>query len=291
VTETAQITDPARPRRVRVRPRRRGLVATAAAYGSGVLLLLFLVLAAFGPELVSGNPLAQSSQALLSIGARGHLLGTDDLGRDELVRLVYGARPLITVALASALTACAVGTTVGLIAGFRGGWLDQLLMRCTDLALAFPSILLIILVVTVLGTGAGTLIIGIGIAMAPGFARFGRALTIRETGRDYVAAARIGGTPALRIMFVDILPNIFGSISVQLVSTVSLTAGYAAGLSYIGLGIQPPEADWGYMVQAGQSFIYSAPQLVVLPALCTLLFVVACNYVGDALRDATDAGR
>lgn len=289
MSETAQITAPARLRRGRTR--RRGLVSTAVAYGFGALLLLFLIMAAFGPELVSGNPLQQSSNALLGIGAKGHLLGTDDLGRDELVRLVYGARPLITVALVSALMACAAGVTVGLIAGFRGGWLDQLLMRCTDLALAFPSILLVILVVTVLGTGAWTLIIGIGIAMAPGFARLGRALTIRETGRDYVAAARIGGTPALRIMLVDILPNIFGQISVQLVSTVSLTAGYAAGLSYIGLGIQPPEADWGYMVQAGQAFIYNAPQLVVLPALCTLLFVVSCNYVGDALRDATDPGR
>jgi ABC-type dipeptide/oligopeptide/nickel transport system permease subunit len=266
-------------------------VASALACGFAALLLLFLVMAAFGPELVAGNPLRQTPSALLGIGAPGHLLGTDDLGRDELVRLVYGARPLITVALASALTACAVGVTVGMIAGYRGGWLDQLLMRCTDLALAFPSILLIILVVTVLGTGAGTLVIGIGIAMAPGFARFGRALTLRETGRDYVAAARIGGSRAPRIMLVDILPNIFGAVSVQLVSTVSLTAGYAAGLSYIGLGIQPPEADWGYMVQEGQAFIYSAPQLVVLPALCTLLFVVACNYVGDALRDATDAGR
>lgn len=291
MSETAQITAPARLLRVRGRPRRRGLVSAVLVYGSGVLLLLFLVMAAFGPELVSGNPLQQSSGALLGIGARGHLLGTDDLGRDELVRLVYGARPLITVALASALMACAIGVAVGLIAGYRGGWLDQLLMRCTDLALAFPSILLIILVVTAAGTGAETLIIGIGIAMAPGFARLGRALTIRETGRDYVAAARIGGTPPLRIMLVDILPNIFGSISVQLVSTVSLTAGYAAGLSYIGLGIQPPAADWGYMVQAGQAFIYNAPQLVVLPAVCTLLFVVACNYVGDALRDATDGGR
>jgi len=289
VSETAEITAPASLRRARAR--RRGLLSSALAYASGALLLLFLVLAAVGPELVSGNPLQQSPGALLGIGAPGHLLGTDELGRDDLVRLVYGARPLITVALASALAACVIGVAVGLIAGFFGGWVDQLLMRCTDLALAFPSILLIILVVTVLGTGAGTLIIGIGIAMAPGFARLGRALTARETGRDYVAAARIGGTPVLRIMLIDILPNIFGSVSVQLVSTVSLAAGYAAGLSYIGLGIQPPQPDWGYMVQAGQAFMYSAPHLVVLPALCTLLFVVACNYVGDALRDATDAGR
>lgn len=289
MSETTEITAPASVRGARAR--RRGMLSSALAYASGALLLLFLVLAAVGPELVSGNPLQQSPGALLAIGAPGHLLGTDELGRDELVRLVYGARPLITVALAAALAACVIGVTVGLIAGFFGGLADQLLMRCTDLALAFPSILLIILVVTVLGTGAGTLIIGIGIAMAPGFARLGRALTARERGRDYVAAARIGGTPALRIMLIDILPNIFGSVSVQLVSTVSLAAGYAAGLSYIGLGIQPPEADWGYMVQAGQAFMYGAPHLVVLPALGTLLFVVACNYAGDALRDATDAGR
>ncbi len=253
-----------------------------------VVVLAYLVVALDGPLLVPGDPLRQTPDALLPAGSPGHLLGTDDLGRDQLARLVYGARPLLTVALLATLVATAVGVAVGLPAGYMGGRVEGLLMRVTDLGLAFPSVLLIILVVAAGGAGATSLVVGIGVALAPGIARLARALAARENARDYVLAARMAGARPPQVMLREILPNIAGPLLVQVLMTLSIAAGFAAGLSYLGLGIQPPTPDWGYMVQAGQEFVYTAPSLAVLPALATLGFVVACNFVGDDVRDALD---
>jgi ABC-type dipeptide/oligopeptide/nickel transport system permease subunit len=253
-----------------------------------VLVLVYLLVALVGPLLVPGDPLRQTPDALLPIGSAGHLLGTDDLGRDQLARLVHGARPLLTVALLSTLVATVLGVAVGLPAGYAGGRVEGLLMRVTDLGLAFPSVLLIILMVAAGGAGAGSLVVGIGVALAPGIARLARALAARESARDYVLAARMAGARPSHVLLREILPNVAGPMLVQVLMTLSIAAGFAAGMSYLGLGIQPPTPDWGYMVQAGQEFIYTAPSLVVLPALATLVFVVACNFVGDDVRDALD---
>jgi peptide/nickel transport system permease protein len=253
-----------------------------------VVVLAYLVVALVGPLVVPGDPLRQTQDALLPIGSPGHLLGTDDLGRDQLARLVFGARPLLTVALLATLVASVLGVAVGLSAGYAGGRVEGLLMRVTDLGLAFPSVLLIILVVAAGGAGATSLVAGIGVALAPGIARLARALAARENARDYVLAARMAGARPSHVMLREILPNIAGPLLVQVLMTLSIAAGFAAGLSYLGLGIQPPTPDWGYMVQAGQEFVYTAPSLVVLPALATLVFVVACNFVGDDVRDALD---
>ena len=269
----------------------RTIARTPVSVAAWALLGLFALVTLLGPALVSADPLRQTSAVLLPLGSDGHLLGTDDLGRDQLSRLVHGARPLIFVSLAATAVACAAGLAIGLAAGFYGRWVEQGLMRFMDLVLAFPSILLIILVVAALGTGAGQLVIGIGIAMAPSFARLVRAVCARETARDYVLAAKASGTPAPRIMLVEILPNLVGPLLVQALTILSISAGFAAGLSYIGLGIQPPDADWGYMVKAGQEFMFIEPWLVVLPGALTMLFVIACNFVGDDLRDAFDPRR
>jgi peptide/nickel transport system permease protein len=253
-----------------------------------LVVLAYLLVALVGPLLVPGDPLRQAPDALLPIGSPGHLLGTDDLGRDQLARLVHGARPLLTVALLSTLVATVLGVAVGLPAGYAGGRVEQLLMRLTDLGLAFPSVLLIILMVAAGGAGAASLVVGIGVALAPGIARLARALAARETARDYVLAARMAGARPPHVMLREILPNIGGPLLVQVLMTLSIAAGFAAGMSYLGLGIQPPTPDWGYMVQAGQEFVYTAPSLVVLPALATLVFVVACNFVGDDVRNALD---
>jgi peptide/nickel transport system permease protein len=253
-----------------------------------LVVLAYLLVALAGPLLVPGDPLRQAPDALLPIGSPGHLLGTDDLGRDQLARLVHGARPLLTVALLSTLVATVLGVAVGLPAGYAGGRVEQFLMRLTDLGLAFPSVLLIILMVAAGGAGAASLVVGIGVALAPGIARLARALAARETARDYVLAARMAGARPPHVMLREILPNIGGPLLVQVLMTLSIAAGFAAGMSYLGLGIQPPTPDWGYMVQAGQEFVYTAPSLVVLPALATLVFVVACNFVGDDVRDALD---
>ena len=267
--------------------RRRVARSVLAAVSWGVVLL-FVFVAVFGPLLVSADPTRQTSDALLPLGASGHPLGTDDLGRDMLARMVYGARPLLLVAFLSTALAAVVGVAAGLVAGFYGGRVEWGLMRFMDLALAFPSMLLIILIVAAWRPGVPGLVVGIGVSLAPGLARLTRALTTREAGRDYVLAARLGGTRAPRIMVQEVLPNIAGPLLAQIVMSLSVAAGFAAGLSYLGLGIQPPTPDWGYMVQAAQEFLYTAPRLVVLPAAATLIFVVACNFAGDDLRDALD---
>ncbi|MEV5840404.1 ABC transporter permease [Streptomyces sp. NPDC051985] len=269
-------------------PCRRTLARSWPALLSWLLLTVLVLVALLGPLLVQADPLRQTSSALLAPGSPGHPLGTDDLGRDELARLVHGARPLLLVSFTATALAAGLGTLVGLVAGYTGGLVELMLMRLVDLALAFPSILLVILLVAAAGPGTVSLILGIGISLAPGLARLARALTAREAAKDYVVACRLGGTGAPRIMVREVLPNIGGPLLAQVVMTLSVAAGFAAGLSYLGLGIQPPQPDWGYMVQAGQEFLYTAPRLVVLPALLTLLFVVACNFVGDDLRDALD---
>ncbi|MFD0305795.1 ABC transporter permease [Streptomyces sp. NPDC127119] len=275
---------PGRPARLR----QRGIGTSWPALVSWVFLVAIVLVALVGPLLIPADPVRQTSSAMLPFGSSGHLLGTDDLGRDELARLVHGARPLLFVAFASTALAAVLGTGIGLLAGYAGGVVEQVLMRVVDLALAFPSILLVILLVAAAGPGTTSLVIGVGVSLAPGLARLARALAARETARDYIVAARLGGTRTPRILAQEILPNIAGPLVAQVVMTLSVAAGFAAGLSYLGLGIQPPTPDWGYMVQAGQEFLYSAPRLVVLPAALTLLFVVACNFVGDDLRDALD---
>ena len=279
---------PATAGRLRTAYARRPVARSGPATASWAVVALFVLVAAVGPLLVGADPTRQSSDALLPLGAAGHLLGTDDLGRDELARLVYGARPLLVVAFLATAVAALLGITVGLVAGFAGRWIEWVLMRLMDLALAFPAMLLIILVVAAWRPGVSSLVAGIGVSLAPGLARLARALSAREAGRDYVLAARLGGTRAPRILAQELLPNIAGPLLAQVVMTLSVAAGFAAGLSYLGLGIQPPTPDWGYMVQAGQEFLYTAPRLVVLPAAATLIFVVACNFVGDDLRDALD---
>ncbi|MFV2009945.1 MULTISPECIES: ABC transporter permease [unclassified Micromonospora] len=267
---------------------RRSIARSWLATVSWLVVVGFVLMATIGPLMIGADPERQSNVTLAGFGTAGHPLGTDDLGRDFLARLVHGAQPLLLVAFLATVLAALIGTTVGMLAGYLGGWGEQILMRVTDVGLAFPSMLLIILVVAASGPGVRSLVVGVGVALSPGLARLARALTAREAARDYVLAARLGGTRSPRIMIQEILPNIAGPLLAQIVMTLSVAAGFAAGLSYLGLGIQPPTPDWGYMVQAGQEFIYSAPRMAVLPAALTLVFVVASNFVGDDLRDALD---
>jgi ABC-type dipeptide/oligopeptide/nickel transport system permease subunit len=196
----------------------------------------------------------------------------------------------LAVALLATALAAVLGTAIGLTAGFLGGRVEQVLMRIVDLALAFPAILLVVLLVAGAGSGVTTLVTGIGISLSPGLARLARALSARESSRDYILASRLGGTRGPRILVQEILPNVAGPMLAQILMTLSVAAGFAAGLSYLGLGIQPPTPDWGYMVQAGQEFLYTSPSLSLLPAVATLIFVVASNFVGDDVRDALDPG-
>jgi peptide/nickel transport system permease protein len=265
-------------------PASRRIVSTL----SWLALVFFLLLAAFGPLLTGRDPNAQEYEPLLPVFSDGNLLGTDELGRDQLTRLVYGARPLIVVSLGSTAIALLVGTLIGLAAGYRRGWIETTLMRAMDAVLAFPVILLALLIIAVIGTGVGNLIIAISLSQVPVFARLVRALTVREAAREYVLSARAAGFSGSRIVRGEILRNVAGPTIVQAMSTLAVAAGFASAFSYLGVGVQPPTADWGYMVKAGQQYVFDNWQLAVLPGLMITLFVVAANFVGDSLRDVFD---
>ncbi|MFC4068972.1 ABC transporter permease [Actinoplanes subglobosus] len=261
------------------------------AVGPWLVVALFVLVALAGPLLVTADPLRHTTGPLLPFGAPGHPLGTDDLGRDLLARMVYGARPLLLVSSAATTVAALLGIGAGLLAGYVGGTVGWLVTALTDVALTFPPMLVIILLVAAWRPGVASLVTGIGVTLAPGLARLARVLTAGEASRDYVLAARIGGARTARILVVEVLPNIAGPLLAQVLMTLSIAAGLSAGMSYLGLGIPPPAPDWGSMAQAGQEFLHTAPRLVTLPAAASLLFVVACNLAGDQLRDRTDRRR
>lgn len=245
---------------------------------------LILLMALLAPLIAPADPLAQSrTEELLGIGTPGHLLGTDALGRDQLSRVIYGARPLVLVSLLSVLLAGALGTLIGLIAGYYRGLTETVLMRLMDALLSFPLILLAIMIVSALGASAGNLILAIAIAQVPIFARIVTALTARESAREYILAARSGGFSIGRIFGRELLPNVSGAIFVQGTSLVAVAGGYAGALSYLGLGIRPPTADWGYMVRENQEFLSIAPDLSIIPGLLLTLFLTAVNFIGDDL--------
>jgi peptide/nickel transport system permease protein len=228
---------------------------------------------------------ATAPDTLLPLFSPGHLLGSDIFGRDQLSRVLWGGRPLIATSLAAVALALAVGFPIGLAAGYAGGVVGAGLMRIMDAMLSFPLILLAMMLVAALGPGLVNLIVAIAVSQVPVFARLARALTVREASREYVLAARAAGFSPSRIALLEIAPNVLGPVVVQATSIIAVTAGYAAALSYLGLGIQPPEPDWGYMVKEAQEVLMIAPSLAIVPGLLITGFVTACNFVGDDLRD------
>ena len=270
---------------------RRGGLRRPTTLLAWALLALVVLTAVLAPLVAPYDPAQQDpTVTLLTPGSPGHLLGTDNFGRDQFTRLLYGGGPLIITAISSVLLAALIGSLIGLVAGYRGGWVDTVAMRTMDVLLSFPLILLAIMVVAALGTGLINLIIAVAISQVPVFARLVRALTMRESGREYVLAARSGGFRPARILFGEIAPNLLGPLVVQATSTVAVATGYAAAMSYLGLGIQPPTADWGLMVKEGQQYLFQAPDLVIVPGLLITAFVTACNFAGDDLRDRLDPG-
>lgn len=271
---------------------RRRIARRPLAIAAWTVLSLYVVLFLVGPLVVPGDPLAQDSSQLLPAFTSGHLLGTDDLGRDQLVRLLHGGQPLLLVTVVSTAVAAAMGSALGMIAGYFGRGADTLVMRAMDIVLAFPLVLVAILMVAVLGGGVVNMGIAITVSQVPYFARLARNLTLRERTQDYVRSARALGVSGGTILRREILPNLTGSLLVQATSTLAVAAGLASALSYLGLGLNASTPDWGYMVKAGQEFMFSNPGLVLQPGLLITVFAVACNFAGDDLADAFgEAGR
>ena len=255
----------------------------------GALIFLAIVVAAiFAPLLAPYDPLEQDFFAQLEGPTAAHWLGTDYFGRDILSRLLYGARLSLVIGILSILAAAAIGSLIGLIAGYFGGKLDVVVMQAMDVVLAFPSLILGLILVAMLGPSVTNLIVAIAFTAIPPFARIARAPTISLREREFVQAGRALGYSDTRIMFRHLLPNILPDILVMTSLWMATAVRVEASLAFIGLGVKPPIPTWGGMVREGFENILDSYALALFPSLAVLLLVFSLNLVGDGLRDAID---
>jgi len=267
--------------------RRRRRLAPSAYLG-GLLLGLLVLSASLASVLTSYDPRTQNLSAGLSAPSWRHPCGQDKLGRDLCARLLYGARISLLVGVVSVAVPLAVGTAVGAVSGYRGGWWDELLMRLTDMVLAFPGILLALALMAILGPSILNVMIALCIVGWVGYARLTRGLVLVAREMEYVTAARATGAASGYILLWHILPNIAGPLIVQATFSLAGVIVAEAGLSFLGLGVQPPTPSWGAMLNEGRVFLVLAPHLTLFPGGAIMLAVLGCNLLGDGLRDLLD---
>lgn len=256
---------------------------------AGLIIIVTLVfIAIFAPLLAPYDPSDQNLRARRSAPGAEYVLGGDEFGRDIVSRLMYGARVTLGISVCSVGFGLIVGSLLGTIAGFRGGWLDAVIMRTMDLLLAFPYLLLAILIVSVLGPGIVNTILAIGIWTTPAFARIARGSVTGLRDRDFIQAARALGVRDPRIVWRHVVPNTLATLLVY----ASLYLAYAvlmeSALSFLGLGVQPPTPSWSGMIASGRNYITSAPHIATIPGIAIALAVLGFNLLGDGLRDALD---
>ncbi len=265
------------------------LFANRVAMIALIGLLVIVILAIIAPLLPLPPPNTPNARLRLSIpGENGFVLGSDTLGRSILSRIIWGGQISLGVAMLASGTAMLLGLPTGLVAGYYGGRVDDILMRLTDVFMAFPIVLLAITIIAALGTGLSNAMLAAGIAGYPLYARVvrGSVLTVREM--EYVVAARAIGASNPRIMLRHLLPNVLAPLIVTFTLDVGNMIILTSSLSFLGLGTQPPNSDWGNMIAAGRTHIRTAPHLVLMPGTAVFLVVLALNIAGDALRDALD---
>ncbi|HET7035432.1 MAG TPA: nickel transporter permease, partial [Thermomicrobiaceae bacterium] len=274
------------------KPRRRSVDFARTIYrsypgriGGGVMLVIIL-LAVIAPLIAPYSADGQQIAVRLQSPSLQHFFGTDELGRDIFSRILYGSRISLTVGIVAVAIALAIGVTVGLVAGFYGGVVDMLLMRIVDIMLAFPGFLLALAIIAMLGPSLRNAMIAVGIGSSTGFARLvrGSVLSIKEN--DYVMAAHVIGAPNARIMRTHVLPNALTPIIVLATLELPATILIAAGLSFLGLGAQPPSPEWGAMLVDGRSYIQTAWWLITFPGIAIFVTVLGFNLFGNALQDA-----
>ncbi len=255
----------------------------------GATVLIFLVLLAlFADWIAPYDPLTMVPRDTQQPPSRTHLMGTDLLGRDILSRVIFGTRLSLLIGLASVCIGAVIGTIIGLGAGYYGGWLEAVTMRIMDAMLAFPGILLALSVIVGLGTGIVNVMIAVGVATIPGYARLVRGSVLSAKENVYVEAARVMGCPSTRIMFRHILPNVIAPVIVLSTLQFGVAILSAAGLSFLGLGAQPPTPEWGLMVSMGRTYLGKAWWMSTFPGLAITVAVIAINLMGDGLREALD---
>ncbi|MFE1627332.1 nickel transporter permease [Brevibacillus reuszeri] len=255
----------------------------------GIIVLAVMVAAILAPLLSTHDPYEMNvKERLLDPLEGGHLLGTDQFGRDLFTRILYGARVSLEVGIVSVSLALVIGVTLGLISGYYGGWIDTVIMRFVDIVLSFPVLLLAIAFVAALGPGIENVIIALALVYWTSYARLVRATVLSIKEEEYVQAARTIGSSDFRIIVYNILPNCLAPIIV--VATLGLGQAIVAEatLSFLGLGIQPPESSWGWTLAFGMKFLQDAPHLSIYPGVAIMLTVLGFNLLGDGIRDLTD---
>ncbi|MEN2978487.1 ABC transporter permease [Tistrella bauzanensis] len=266
----------------------RRAVASRNFVIGGVLTLLFLGIAATSLFWTPLDPTRMSIRTRLQGPSDLNLLGTDQFGRDILSMIMTGAQNSILVGVVAVGIGLSLGTALGCLAAARRGWIEELVMRFSDFAFAFPALLSAVMITALLGPGAVNSILAIGIFNVPVFARVTRGAALAIWSREYVMAARLSGKGTVRITLHHVLPNIMSIIIVQATIQFALAILAEAGLSYLGLGTQPPTPSWGRMLNEAQTFIYMAPQLAIIPGLAIVFTVLGLNLLGDGLRDVLD---
>lgn len=253
-----------------------------------IVLIITALLAVFAPIAAPYGYEEQDLFNTLAGPSREHWLGTDNLGRDMLSRLIYGGRNSLTLGLISVALAAALGVILGAVSGYYGGKVDMVIMRLLDVLQAVPAILLAIAISATLGPGYMNCILALTISQIPGFTRMTRASCLIVQGMEYVEAARSINARERRIIFKHVLPNAISPIIVQATMSVATAILTSASLSFIGLGVQPPQAEWGAMLSAGRSYIRSNPHVIIYPGITIMIVVLSLNLLGDGLRDALD---
>jgi len=291
VVRRAEPVDLALPRADEARAVTRGLLRRWLPIGIGLsMAVLMIVVAAAAPLIAPLSPSAQYSDSVLKGPGviERHLLGTDEFGRDILSRIIWGARVSLEVGLASVLMAFVLGVPLGIVAGVSGGRVETLIMRCADMLMAFPTLLLALIIVAALGGSLLNEIMAIGIALTPNFLRLARSLTLTIREQDYILAARALGSGQLRVMARHVFPNTLYALVVVATLYIATAIRTEASLSFLGLGIPPPTPSWGNILSEGRQYIKCCPWITTFSGLAIMVAVLAFNLVGDALRDLLD---
>ncbi|WP_153772054.1 ABC transporter permease [Labrenzia sp. CE80] len=265
------------------------LVSNPLAFLGFLILLVLVFCAMFAPLLAPADPIAQDlAERLSPPGVNGYLLGSDELGRDILSRIIYGSRITLFIVTLVAVTAPVFGLLVGTFAGYLGGWVDEVLMRVTDIFLAFPKLVLALAFVAALGAGIENAILAISITAWPAYARIARAETLTIRNSDFISAVRLQGAGTLHIIVRHIWPLCLSSIIVRMTLDMAGIILTAAGLGFLGLGAQPPMPEWGAMISAGRKFILDQWWVATMPGLAIFVVSLGFNLLGDGLRDILD---
>lgn len=265
------------------------LLRDRVAMGAAFVVLLLILLAIFGSLIVPADPYQASMlKRLRPIGTEGFPLGTDELGRDMLSRLMVGAKLSLFIGITPVLLAFAIGSVIGIIAGYSGGWLNSAIMRTVDVFYAFPSVLLAIALSGALGAGIGNSLISLTLVFIPPICRVAESVTAQVRARDYVEAARASGANAFAIIRVHVLGNVLGPIFVYATSLIAVSMILASGLSFLGLGVKPPEPEWGLMLNTLRTAIYTQPWIAALPGVMIFITSISFNMLSDGLRSAMD---